>query len=109
VTTRKRSTATRPAASSPRTRTTRGRRRTTSGSTYRRRRTPSVASTVGTAAGVLVVTMLLHASWPVRIGLVVLAVLLVGGYFVLEARREAAPAPTGPATTAPTTTPEDPA
>jgi hypothetical protein len=94
------------------------RRRTTSRTSYGRRRTPSVASTVGTAVGLLLVTTLLDASWPVRIGLVVLGVLLVGGYFVLEARGGLAAADSAAAGAAateatpgvpPADTPEDPA
>jgi len=106
VTTRKRTSSSR-------------RRRSTSRSSYRRRRTPSVASTVGTAIGLLLVTTLLDASWPVRIGLVVLGVLLVGGYFVLKARHglPAAADSTAAGATAtdpipavpPADTPEDPA
>jgi hypothetical protein len=106
VTTRKRRTSSR-------------RRRTTSRSTsragYRRRRTPTVASSVGTAVGLLVVATLLDASWPVRIGLVVLGVLVVGGYFVLKERGRPAGADEGAAPgpdnspVPPTTTTEDPA
>ena len=110
MTTRKRATTTRRPTTSRRRTTTSGRRRTTSGHPYRRRRTPTVASTVGTAVGMLVVTMLLEASWRVRIGRAAPAVRLGGGCPVLRARREAAPAPNSPATDTPATdTPEVPA
>ena len=67
------------------------RRRTT---TTTRRTRPKVATTVGAALGTLVVALLLDASWPVRIGLVLLALLLVGGYLYLQGRRhDAAEAP----------------
>ena len=39
------------------------------------------------------VTLLLDASWPVRIGLVLLALLLVGGYLYLQGRRHDATEP----------------
>ncbi len=91
------------------------RRRTTSRTISRRRRTPTVASSVGTAVGLLLVTTLLDASWPVRIGVVVLGLLIVGGYFLLKERsglaaldEGAAPATDVP-TVPPTKTPEDPA
>ncbi|KRF24656.1 hypothetical protein [Phycicoccus sp. Soil803] len=66
------------------------RRRTT---TTTRRTRPKVATTVGAALGTLVVTLLLDASWPVRIGLVLLALLLVGGYLYLQGRRHDATEP----------------
>jgi uncharacterized membrane protein YfcA len=70
---------------------------------------------VGAALGTLVVAFLLDASWLVRVGLVALALLLVGGYLVLQGRRsgaepaDEAPAPTSTPTIPPTAdTPEDP-
>lgn len=42
---------------------------------------------MGAALGTLVVSLLLDASWPVRIGLALLALLLVGGYLYLRGRR----------------------
>ena len=73
---------------------------------------------MGAALGTLVVALLLDASWPVRIGLVLGALLLVGGYLYLQGRRRDAaepPAETSPrAETAPSaetspTTPSTPA
>jgi hypothetical protein len=65
------------------------------------------------------VTLLLDASWPLRIGLALLALLLVGGYLYLQGRRHDAaeapaqgassladplpPTPSTPPTTPPTT------
>ena len=72
------------------------RRRTTART---RRAQPKVATTVGAALGTLVVTLLLDASWPVRIGLVLLALVLVGGSLYLQGRRhDAAQPPDDPAT-----------
>ena len=68
-------------------------RRRRTASTTRRRTRPKVATTVGAALGTLVVTLLLDASWPVRIGLVLVALLLVGGYLYLQGRRHDAAAP----------------
>jgi hypothetical protein len=42
------------------------------------------------------VTLLLDASWPVRIGLVLLALVLVGGYLYLQGRRHDAAEVPGP-------------
>ncbi|WP_457255584.1 hypothetical protein [Pedococcus sp. P5_B7] len=61
--------------------------------TTRRRTRPKVATTVGAALGTLVVTLLLDASWPVRIGLVLLALLVVGGYLYLQGRHHDAAEP----------------
>ena len=88
ATTRK---ATTRKATTRRTTSSARRRRTTS--TTRRRTQPKVATTVGAALGTLVVTLLLDASWPVRIGLVLLALLLVGGYLFLQGRRHDAAEP----------------
>ena len=114
TTAKKRTTAKRTTSKSTRRSTARGSttRRTTSRRTsstaYRRRTRPKVATTVGAALGTLVVAFLLDTSWPVRIGLVALALLLVGGYLVLQGRRAdvepAEPAPTTPAITPDTNT-----
>lgn len=48
---------------------------------------------MGAALGTLVVTVLLDASWPVRIGVVLLALVLVGGYLFLQGRRHDAAGP----------------
>ena len=58
--------------------TTRRRRSTTTSSGYRRRRRPGLSSTVGSAIGMLAVTTLLNLSWPARIGLLVLVLVVVG-------------------------------
>ncbi|MBK6886339.1 MAG: hypothetical protein IPH03_07570 [Tetrasphaera sp.] len=58
-----------------------------SGTAYRRRRTtPKVATTVGSAIGLLVVTALTRMSWPQRLGLVAL-VLLAGLAWVIWSHR----------------------
>lgn len=74
-----------------------------------------MATTIGAALGTVVVAFLLDASWPLRIGLVAVALLLVGGYLFLQGRRgpaqtEDAAAPTAPPEppTPTTETPEDP-
>ncbi|HEX5525107.1 MAG TPA: hypothetical protein VFX53_16810 [Pedococcus sp.] len=69
------------------------RRRTTRGSTAYRRRTPQLATTLGAALGTFLVAMLTGASWPVRIGLAVLAVAVVGGYLLWSGRRTPDPSP----------------
>jgi hypothetical protein len=91
ATTRKASTA---------RRTTTGRRttrRTTTRRTTRRAR-PKVATTIGAGLATLAVAAFAGASWPVRIALVLAALVLVGGYLLVQGRRhdaaEAATAPT---------------
>ncbi|GGN01742.1 hypothetical protein GCM10009721_31220 [Terrabacter tumescens] len=77
------------ARSTTRRATTAGtRRRTSSGSLYPRRRTsrPGLPTTVGTALGTLVVTTLLDLSWPVRLALIAV-VLVVGLAYVLWRHR----------------------
>jgi hypothetical protein len=87
------------------------RRRTT---TTTRRARPKVATTVGAALGTLVVSLLLDASWPLRIGLVLLALVLVGGYLYLQGRRhdaaeppveQSTPSASPPSATPPSATP----
>jgi hypothetical protein len=114
-TTAKRTTsrATTRRSTARRTTTRRTGARRTSSTAYRRRTKPKVATTIGAALGTLVVAFLLDASWPVRIGLVALALLLVGGYLVLQGRgSDAEPAddaaPTPPETSPTTDTREDP-
>lgn len=60
---------------------------------------------MGAALGTLVVTVLLDAPWPVRIGVVLLALVLVGGYLFLQGRRHDA---AGPPTTEPSAAAETP-
>lgn len=68
------------------------RRRTT-----RRRTTPTVATTIGSALGLLIVTALTRMTWPQRLGLV--AVVLVAGlaYILWSNRAEIASAAAGSA------------
>ena len=68
-----------------RSRTTRG---TSSGALYprRRRSRPGLPTTVGTALGALVVTTLLDLSWPLRLALIAV-VLVVGLAYVLWRHR----------------------
>jgi hypothetical protein len=95
------------AASSSTKRRSRTTRRTSSGALYprRRRSRPGLPTTVGTALGALVVTTLLDLSWPLRIALLAV-VLVVGLAYVLwrhrgeiaaaEAPRAAEDTPAGP-------------
>ncbi len=71
-------------------RVTKTKRRTSSSALQPRRRAsrPGLPTTVGAALGTLVVTTLLELSWPVRLGLVVL-VLVVGLAYVLWKHRGA--------------------
>ena len=64
------------------------RRRTSSGSLYPRRRAsrPGLPTTVGTAIGTLVVTTLLDLSWPMRL-LLIGVVLVLGLAYVLWRHR----------------------
>ncbi|MGO4599772.1 hypothetical protein [Terrabacter sp. 2RAF25] len=107
--------ATRKSASTKRS-TSRGtasrastRRRTSSGSLYPRRRAsrPGLPTTVGTAIGALVVTTLLDLSWPMRLLLIGIVLVLGLAYVLWRHRAEitaaASPEPDDPA--APTTTP----
>ena len=94
------------------TRTTGSRRRSTRAGTTRRRnprwyptrrrRRPGLSTTIGSALGMLAVTTLLNMSWPARIGLLVL-VLVVGLSYILWRHRAeiaAAAAVAGPEGTA---------
>ena len=78
------------------TRTSTAKKRTTrkkrTPSLYPRRRPsrPGLPTTIGTALGTLAVTTLLDASWPVRIGLLVLVLVLGSGYVLWKARHEIA-------------------
>ncbi|WP_207555706.1 hypothetical protein [Intrasporangium flavum] len=79
-----------------RTTSSRTRRRTTR--TTRRRARPGLPTTVGAALGTLAVTTLLDLSWPARIGLLVVVVVLGLGYVLWRHRAEltaAAQAPGG--------------
>jgi Flp pilus assembly protein TadB len=86
ATSRTKSTAAR--RSTRRTATATTRRRTTSGSLYPRRRAsrPGLPTTVGTALGTLVVTTLLDLSWPMRL-LLIGVVLVLGLAYVLWRHR----------------------
>ncbi len=78
---------------------TSGRRRTSGTPRWyptRRRRRPGLASTVGTALGTLAVSTLLNLSWPARIGLLVLALVLGLGYMLWKHRAEIAAGATEP-------------
>ena len=87
-----RSGAGRSTTSRSTTRRTTMRRRTT-----RRRTTPKVATTIGSALGLLIVTALTRMTWPQRLGLV--AVVLVAGlaYILWSNRAEIASAAAGSA------------
>ncbi|WP_330472992.1 hypothetical protein [Terrabacter sp. C0L_2] len=96
------------ARSTTRRATTAGtRRRTSSGSLYPRRRTsrPGLPTTVGTALGTLVVTTLLDLSWPVRLALIAVVVVVGLAYVVWRHRGEIA---AGAATSAGTGATETP-
>lgn len=109
-------------ASTRRTATSSTRRRTSSGSLYPRRRAsrPGLPTTVGTAIGTLVVTTLLDLSWPMRL-LLIGVVLVLGLAYVLWRHRaeitaaaspESAAEPAEPGADAPqqgaVTDPQDP-
>ncbi|HET8988232.1 MAG TPA: hypothetical protein VFN43_06940 [Humibacillus sp.] len=86
-----------PSTAKTRSRTTTRRRtpasrRTTSGALQPRRRAsrPGLPTTLGTALGTLVVTTLLDLSWPVRIGLIVLVLVVGLAYVVWKNRAEIA-------------------
>lgn len=70
-------------------RTTGSRRRSSTRTSYRRRR-PGLSTTVGSAIGTLAVTTLLDLSWPARIGLFMLAVVIGLGYMLWRHRGEIA-------------------
>jgi hypothetical protein len=79
VVTKRRTTGTR----SGRSRT----RRSTPGSGYRtRRRTPKTSTTLGGAFALALVALFAKTSWPVRIGIVVVAVIALAAFLVLRAR-----------------------
>ncbi|MHA3836662.1 hypothetical protein ACXR8F_13130 [Terrabacter sp. AAH1] len=105
----KRSTARR---TTRRTSTSSTRRRTTSGSLYPRRRAsgPGLPTTVGTAIGTLVVTTLLDLSWPMRLLLIGVVLVLGLGYVLWRHRAEIAASsePTPPEPAGPPAGPEVP-
>ena len=118
-TTARKTTARRTAAPKTRRTTT---RRTTTGSARRRRTTrrksPALATTVGSAIGTLAVTSLLGLSWPARIGLAVVVLAIALGYLVWHNRAEiraeaqgpvSSPEPAAPSAPTPTQDPERPA
>lgn len=65
-------------------------RRSSSGRLYPRRRAsrPGLPTTVGTALGTLVVTTLLDLTWPVRIALIVVVLVIGLGYVLWRHRGE---------------------
>ena len=79
-------------------RTTTRRRRATSALQPRRRPSrPGLPTTIGTALGTLVVTTLLDLSWPVRIGLIVLVLVVGLAYVVWKNRAQIAAGASAPA------------
>ena len=101
ATSRTKSTTTRARRTTKRTATTTTRRRTSSGALYPRRRTsrPGLPTTVGTAIGTLVVTTLLDLSWPMRLVLIGI-VLVIGLAYVLWRHRTEIAAAAEPVDTA---------
>ncbi len=96
------------ASGTRRTTTTRRRRSTTTSSRYRRRRRPGLSSTVGSAIGMLAVTTLLNLSWPARIGLLVLVLVVGLAYMLWRHRAEIAAGADGiPEDAAAPPTPQD--
>ncbi len=95
------------AASSSTKRRSRTTRRTSSGALYprRRRSRPGLPTTVGTALGALVVTTLLDLSWPLRIALIAVVLVVGLAYVLWRHRGEIAAAG---AQSAPEDTPTDP-
>ncbi|MEO7448777.1 MAG: hypothetical protein ABI336_10935 [Humibacillus sp.] len=87
-------------ATTTRKRTT---RRPTAGSLTPRRRAsrPGLPTTVGTALGTLVVTTLLDLSWPARLGLITLVVVLGLAYVVYRNRAAIVAGAAAPADSAP--------
>jgi hypothetical protein len=82
------------------------RRRTSSALQPRRRPSrPGLPTTVGTALGTLVVTTLLDLSWPARIGLVAIVLVVGLAYVVWKNRAEVAPS--SPTEVAPSSATED--
>ncbi len=82
----RRSSTSRHSTSSPRRSTT------TRWYPTRHRRRPGLSSTVGSAIGMLAVTTLLNLSWPARIGLLALVVVVGLGYMLWRHRGEIAAA-----------------
>lgn len=87
----KKTAATKPATTKPVVRKTTGRKATSNKATTRRRTTarrpkPALSTTIGSALGALVVTTLLDLSWPVRIALIVVVLLIGLGYLVWKNR-----------------------
>ena len=101
------STSARSRSTTRRATTAGTRRRTSSGSLYPRRRTsrPGLPTTVGTALGTLVVTTLLDLSWPVRMALIAVVVVVGLAYVLWRHRAETA---AGAATSAGTGATETP-
>ncbi len=91
--TRKTTRSTRRTSATSATRTTSARRTTRTrrtGTAYRKQR--GLPSTVGAALGTLVVTSLLNMSWPARIGLLVLVVVIGLAVILWQHRAEIAQA-----------------
>ncbi len=79
--TAKKPTAKKPIAKKSAAKSSTARRRTTT-----RRPQPALSTTIGSALGALVVTTLLDLSWPVRIALIVVVLLLGLGYLIWKNR-----------------------
>ena len=118
--TRRRSGTTRRATTSARSPRRSTSRRTGYGYRYpTRRRRRGTAASFGSAFGLLLVYVLVNGSWAMRLGMLVLAAVLVVGYLVLAGRAghvdhpagdppDAGAAPAGPASaTDPDPAPED--
>lgn len=76
MTTKKPTRTTGRTAASKRTSTRRTTGRSTTGYRTTRRRQPKVATTVGAALGMLIISLFTSMSWPARIGVVVLVIVL---------------------------------
>ena len=111
ATSRTKSTSSRTRRTTRRTPRSTTRRRTPSGSLYPRRRAsrPGLPTTVGTALGTLVVTTLLDLSWPLRLALIAVVLVVGLAYVVWRHRAEitAAGAAGAEAETAETAAPAD--
>jgi len=85
--TAKRATTSRTTTRTTASRTTR--RRTSSGTSgYRtRRRTPRTATTLGSAFALGLIAVFTGASWPIRIGAVVVVLIVAAGYLLVRARQ----------------------
>lgn len=87
--TRRRPSTNRRTTTRRRASTTR-RRRTSGSSTSRRtgRRTPRTSTTLGSAFALALIALFTQASWPIRIALVLVAVVAFGAYLVIRAHQD---------------------